>query len=58
MTQPTVAQPPRRVIQRRSENAVSKRVLAGEFTEGDTVLVDYTAAAFISTKSGATAPAA
>jgi ATP-dependent Clp protease ATP-binding subunit ClpA len=35
------ARPLRRVIQRRVENAISKRVLAGDFTEGDTVLVDH-----------------
>jgi ATP-dependent Clp protease ATP-binding subunit ClpB len=35
------ARPLRRVIQRRVENAISKRVLAGEFSEGDTVLVDH-----------------
>jgi hypothetical protein len=34
------ARPLRRVIQRRVENAISKRVLAGDFTEGDTVRVD------------------
>jgi ATP-dependent Clp protease ATP-binding subunit ClpC len=35
------ARPLRRVIQRRVENAISKRVLAGDFAEGDTVLVDH-----------------
>ena len=35
------ASPLRRVIQRRVENALSKRVLAGDFTEGDSVLVDH-----------------
>jgi ATP-dependent Clp protease ATP-binding subunit ClpB len=29
------------VIQRRIENAIAKRVLAGDFKEGDTVLVDH-----------------
>ena len=33
------ARPLRWVIQRRVENAVSKRVLAGDFAEGDTVPV-------------------
>jgi hypothetical protein len=35
------ARPLRRVIQRRVENAISKRVLAADFAEGDTVLVDH-----------------
>jgi ATP-dependent Clp protease ATP-binding subunit ClpC len=34
------ARPLRRVIQRQVENQVSKRLLAGEFAEGDAVLVD------------------
>jgi ATP-dependent Clp protease ATP-binding subunit ClpA len=36
------ARPLRRVIQRRVENAVSKHVLSGAFTDGDTVVVDHT----------------
>lgn len=32
----------RRVIERQVENAVSQRLLAGEFAAGDTVLVDHT----------------
>ena len=36
------ARPLRRVIQRRVENAVSKHVLSGAFSEGDTVEVDHT----------------
>ena len=35
------ARPLRRVIQRRIENALSKRLLAGEFVEGDCITVDY-----------------
>jgi ATP-dependent Clp protease ATP-binding subunit ClpA len=35
------ARPLRRVIQRQVENAVSKRLLAGEFAESDTVTVDH-----------------
>jgi ATP-dependent Clp protease ATP-binding subunit ClpC len=35
------ARPLRRVIQRQVENPLSKRVLAGEFNEGDTVVVDH-----------------
>jgi ATP-dependent Clp protease ATP-binding subunit ClpC len=34
------ARPLRRTVQRRVENPLSKRILAGEFGEGDTVLVD------------------
>jgi ATP-dependent Clp protease ATP-binding subunit ClpC len=35
------ARPLRRVIQRQVENPLSRRVLAGEFSEGDTVVVDH-----------------
>jgi ATP-dependent Clp protease ATP-binding subunit ClpC len=35
------ARPLRRVIQRQVENPLSRRVLAGEFVEGDAVLVDH-----------------
>ena len=31
----------RRVVQRRVENPISRRVLAGQFAEGDTVLVGH-----------------
>jgi ATP-dependent Clp protease ATP-binding subunit ClpC len=41
------ARPLRRVIQRRVENAISKRVLAGDFAEGSTVLVDHTPDGFV-----------
>ena len=34
------ARPLRRTVQRRVENPLSKRILAGEFVEGDTVVVD------------------
>ena len=34
------ARPLRRTIQRRVENPLAKRVLSGEFTEGDRLLVD------------------
>ena len=37
------ARPLRRTVQRRVENPLSRRILAGEFNEGDTVLVDVTA---------------
>ncbi len=36
------ARPLRRTVQRRVENPLSKRILAGEFGEGDTVLVEVT----------------
>jgi ATP-dependent Clp protease ATP-binding subunit ClpC len=35
------ARPLRRTIERRVENPLSKRILAGEFSEGDHVVVDY-----------------
>ena len=35
------ARPLRRVIQRRIENALSRRLLAGEFEEGDCIVVDF-----------------
>ena len=33
--------PLRRTIERRVANPLSRRILAGEFAEGDTALVDY-----------------
>ncbi|MGE3596852.1 MAG: ATP-dependent Clp protease ATP-binding subunit [Dehalococcoidia bacterium] len=44
------ARPLRRVIQRQVENQVSKRLLAGEFGEGDTVHVDHTPDGYTFTK--------
>jgi ATP-dependent Clp protease ATP-binding subunit ClpC len=35
------ARPLRRTVQRRIENALAKRLLQGDFTEGDTVLVNH-----------------
>jgi ATP-dependent Clp protease ATP-binding subunit ClpA len=35
------ARPLRRVVERQVENALARRILAGEFSEGDRVLVDY-----------------
>ena len=35
------ARPLRRTIERRVANPLSRRILAGEFAEGDTALVDY-----------------
>jgi ATP-dependent Clp protease ATP-binding subunit ClpC len=52
------ARPLRRVIQRRVENAISKRVLAGEFGEGDTVLVDHSAGGFSFRRDAAASAAA
>ena len=52
------ARPLRRVIQRRVENPVSHKVLAGEFTEGDTVLVDHTGESYTFTKAEVAAEAA
>ena len=36
------ARPLRRTIERKIENPLSKRILSGEFQDGDTVVVDYT----------------
>jgi ATP-dependent Clp protease ATP-binding subunit ClpC len=47
------ARPLRRVIQRQVENQVSKRLLAGEFREGDTVVVDYTPDGYVFTREAA-----
>jgi ATP-dependent Clp protease ATP-binding subunit ClpA len=47
------ARPLRRVIQRQVENPVSRRVLAGDFADGDTVLVDHTADGYVFTKAEA-----
>ena len=35
------ARPLRRVVERQVENALARRILSGEFSEGDRVLVDY-----------------
>ena len=52
------ARPLRRVIQRRVENPVSRKVLAGEFTEGDTVLVDHSGEGYTFAKTEVAAAAA
>ena len=52
------ARPLRRVIQRRVENPVSRQVLAGEFTEGDAVLVDHTGEGYTFAKVEVAAEAA
>jgi ATP-dependent Clp protease ATP-binding subunit ClpC len=45
------ARPLRRVIQRQVENVISKRLLAGDFTDGDSVLVDHTPDGYTFTRS-------
>jgi ATP-dependent Clp protease ATP-binding subunit ClpC len=49
------ARPLRRTIERRVENPLSKRILAGEIAEGDTVVVDFRAGEFVFTKGAAPA---
>ncbi len=44
------ARPLRRTVQRQIENPLAKRILAGEFTDGDMVRVDYADGAFAFTK--------
>jgi ATP-dependent Clp protease ATP-binding subunit ClpA len=41
------ARPLRRTIERRVANPLSRRVLAGEFSEGDTAVVDYVDAEYV-----------
>ena len=52
------ARPLRRVIQRLLENALSRRLLAGEFAEGDRVVVDADESELIFAKSGSPAEVA
>jgi hypothetical protein len=52
MGSPAVGVPIRSVgTQRQVENLVSRKVLAGEFAEGDTVLVEHTADGYVFTKA-------
>jgi len=51
------ARPLRRTVQRRVENPLSKRILAGEFGEGDTVLVDVSDGEYVFTRAEAKAKA-
>jgi ATP-dependent Clp protease ATP-binding subunit ClpC len=44
------ARPLRRTVQRRVENPLSKRILAGEFNEDDTVLVDFSDDEYVFTR--------
>jgi ATP-dependent Clp protease ATP-binding subunit ClpC len=46
------ARPLRRTVQRQIENALARRILAGEFGEGDIVRVDYREGAFVFEKAG------
>ncbi|MGE0058411.1 MAG: ATP-dependent Clp protease ATP-binding subunit [Dehalococcoidia bacterium] len=45
------ARPLRRTIERKIENQLSKRILGGEFGEGDTVVVDYADGGYVFSKS-------
>ena len=49
------ARPLRRTIERRIENPFSKRILSGEFGEGDVVTVEYRDGDYTFTRSGAVA---
>jgi ATP-dependent Clp protease ATP-binding subunit ClpA len=49
------ARPLRRTIERRIENPLAKRILAGEFAEGDHVVVDYRDGEYVFTKGVAPA---
>jgi ATP-dependent Clp protease ATP-binding subunit ClpC len=51
------ARPLRRTVQRRVENPLSKRILAGEFGEGDTVLVDLEGEEYVFSREQAKAKA-
>ncbi len=46
------ARPLRRTVERRVENSLSKRILAGEFGDGDTVRVDYENSEYTFSKAG------
>ena len=50
--------PRRRTVQRRIENELAKRVLAGEFREGQTVTVDFADGAFQFSATGSATEAA
>jgi ATP-dependent Clp protease ATP-binding subunit ClpC len=51
------ARPLRRTVERRVENPLSRRILSGEFTDGDHVLADYADGDFVFSKREAPAPA-
>jgi len=46
------ARPLRRTVQRQVENALARRILAGEFREGDVVRVDYRDGSYVFEKAG------
>jgi len=50
------ARPLRRTIERRVENQLSKRILGGEFGDGDTVMVDYEGGEYRFEKSATAEP--
>jgi ATP-dependent Clp protease ATP-binding subunit ClpA len=50
------ARPLRRTIERKIENQLSKRILGGEFGEGDQVVVDYADGGYVFSKAAATEP--
>ncbi len=51
------ARPLRRTIERRVANPLSRRILAGEFAEGDTALVDHADGEYVFEKRKAPAKA-
>jgi ATP-dependent Clp protease ATP-binding subunit ClpA len=51
------ARPLKRALQRLVENELAKRLLEGEFAEGDTILVDARDGELVFEKAGAVAPA-
>jgi ATP-dependent Clp protease ATP-binding subunit ClpC len=52
------ARPLRRTIERRIANPLSRRILAGEFADGETAVVDYAGGEYAFAKSGVREPAA
>jgi ATP-dependent Clp protease ATP-binding subunit ClpA len=51
------ARPLRRTVQRKIENPLARRILAGDFVEGDTIRVDYDGSEFTFSKAGVLAEA-
>jgi ATP-dependent Clp protease ATP-binding subunit ClpC len=51
------ARPLRRVVERQVENALARRILAGEFAESDRVVVDYASGEYTFAKAGRPAAA-
>jgi len=52
------ARPLKRVIQQRLENAIASRILAGEFADGDTIVVDAQRRDFVFSREQGAQPAA